>query len=1168
MEELNNLFDDHLFDLDKVQEKTLKLKDGERRMVSVLFADVKGFTALSENLDHEDVQSLMDNIMKVFSNSVEIHGGYVDKYTGDQIMGLFGAKVASEVDTQRAISCGLDLIDKLKKFNILANNSQRFNNTTIDLSIRVGINTGMVTTGKIGKKREGDFTVYGDTVNLAARMESNALTDSVMIPEDTMNLVKDHFNFKDNGDITVKGKKKPISVFLVESKKDFTINHSSPFIGREKELKSLNSIYDKCVTNLKSDTLSKISFVGINADAGVGKSRLIYEFIQNVECEHTVGSCTNISSHPYHLFGTIIKDIFKISIIDNRISTERKFEDGFKRLLDSNPQRKDDLISSKAFIGMIIGVKSEDERLKNKNEFIDVMHNSLRTFLECACTYANNSNLPFIIILEDIHWIDKMSYNALVYVIDTFNLKTRRGEDELSLPIILSTYRNEYAPEDNLTDITIFTNLELNALNKTSSIKLIDLLCLDTTITTKKKKELYSKSQGNPFFIEEWINLYHDTDGEEDIPDSLNSLILSRIDSLDQNIKDLLQKATVIGKDFFIKMLSLLQGKLGLNEGITEDLNHLENEKFIQEFINEPEHYRFKHILTREVSYNTILKSNKKILHNAIAEIIEEHFSDSLDMFLYDLAIHYDISENYDKAIYYLNKAGKKFEALQDRNKALECYDRIIFIRDNHTNEITLDNTQEIYHTAYLAAIHINVFFGNLDQSLEKLNNYNPLNDNKLAYKETILGNINFTRKNIPSALEHFNVAYKIYNDNNSNDDVHSINRNIALALTHQGKYDEAIEILNNAYNHFSKTGNYQTITILGNIGSVYLAQGELKKSYDYFKQQYDMATKNNTKNEIQNALGNMANITNFSGNHKDALKMFKEIILVCEDLNDKENQSKTYNNIGLCNKLLHKYDDAMEYYKKSLNISESLGDKAEIAFGYMNMGLVYHKLSDYEKSLKNYRKSSKMAKEANDVRVLSFLHGNFGLLYTDMGDIEHALEEFESGKRIFEQMNETRGLALNKYDISKILFFKNESIKSIPLLTDASQKLKELGDLPYYSKSMLSLSMIQRITEHEDEALQTIENLEKNYDVLSNTTKDRLNIEKGIIAFINSKDKKELLEIAANTKLSANKAYIYYNIWYYNQEETYKEKSLKIFNQLYKEKPKYRFKHFIKQLL
>ena len=160
MEDFNQLFDDHLFDLDKVKEKTIKLKDGERRMVSILFADIKGFTSLSETLDHEEVQSLMDHIMKIFSHCVEIYGGYVDKYSGDQIMALFGAKVASEVDTQRAISAALDMLSKLKKFNKIASSSQKYHHVNVDLSVRVGINTGMVTTGKIGKKREGDFTVY------------------------------------------------------------------------------------------------------------------------------------------------------------------------------------------------------------------------------------------------------------------------------------------------------------------------------------------------------------------------------------------------------------------------------------------------------------------------------------------------------------------------------------------------------------------------------------------------------------------------------------------------------------------------------------------------------------------------------------------------------------------------------------------------------------------------------------------------------------------------------------------------------------------------------------------------------------------------------------------------------------------------------------------------
>ena len=196
MEEFDQLFDDELFNLDKVEEKTVKLKEGERRMVSVLFADIKGFTSMSEALDHEEVQSIVDKLMKIFSHSVEICGGYVDKYTGDQIMGLFGAKVASEVDTERALSSGLDLILKLKKFNVLASESEKYHHANIDLSIRVGINTGMVTTGRIGKEREGDYTVYGDSVNLASRMESNAPVNSIMIPEYTMNLVRNSFVFK------------------------------------------------------------------------------------------------------------------------------------------------------------------------------------------------------------------------------------------------------------------------------------------------------------------------------------------------------------------------------------------------------------------------------------------------------------------------------------------------------------------------------------------------------------------------------------------------------------------------------------------------------------------------------------------------------------------------------------------------------------------------------------------------------------------------------------------------------------------------------------------------------------------------------------------------------------------------------------------------------------
>ena len=363
MEDFNQLFDDHLFNIDKVEDKTSKLKEGERRMVSILFADIKGFTSLSETLDHEEVQSLMDQLMKIFSHSVDVHGGYVDKYTGDQIMALFGAKHASEVDTQRAINTGLDMLAKLEKFNLILKNSPKYSSLNINLSIRVGINTGMVTTGAIGKEREGDYTVYGDSVNLASRMESDAPSNTIMVPEETMTLVNTYFHFKDHGNIEVKGKSKPISVFIVESKKDLEVKHSTPFIGREIEMQKMNEVYNKALKNLTNDAFNKIHFISSVADAGVGKSRLVYEFIQNnaniqADNSFSIAHASNISSQPYYLFITLLKDIFKISEVDSLSVSKEKLD---KRIKEIEDFTKISLQNSLPFIGFLLGIKYEDE---------------------------------------------------------------------------------------------------------------------------------------------------------------------------------------------------------------------------------------------------------------------------------------------------------------------------------------------------------------------------------------------------------------------------------------------------------------------------------------------------------------------------------------------------------------------------------------------------------------------------------------------------------------------------------------------------------------------------------------------------------------------------------------------------------------------------------------
>ena len=191
----------------------LQLKEGERREVCILFADCHGFTALSEHLDHEVVHTLMDKLMQLFTARIKHYGGFIDKYEGDMVMALFGAKVASEQDTERAVEAGLQMLAVMNQFDRAL---EKRLGRELDLGVRIGINTGEVTTGKVGEKREGDFTVMGDPVNLASRMESNAPLNRIMMPVATMRRVEQAFEFEAHGNIQVKGKAEPIEVWLVK----------------------------------------------------------------------------------------------------------------------------------------------------------------------------------------------------------------------------------------------------------------------------------------------------------------------------------------------------------------------------------------------------------------------------------------------------------------------------------------------------------------------------------------------------------------------------------------------------------------------------------------------------------------------------------------------------------------------------------------------------------------------------------------------------------------------------------------------------------------------------------------------------------------------------------------------------------------------------------------
>ena len=560
----------------------IELHEGERREVAILFADIKGFTALSEKLDPEQVRIILDKLLQVFTLCIKQYGGYIDKYEGDLVMALFGAKVASEQDTERAIHAALSMLEKLTQFNVLLAKNPMLKG--IELGVRVGINTGLVTTGKIGEKREGDFTVYGDAVNIASRMESNAPVNRIMIPKDTMQRVKGVFDYEDRGEITVKGKSKPISVCLVQGMKVHPIQRwqitRSAYIGREKELAILAEKYDQATKHLPDLGVAKPVVVGIKALAGLGKSRLIDEFLHSHR-EHICvlhGTTSRIVQNPYCVFTSLVKDHLNITYIDPPSVIKEKLETGFQRLAtalhdDADIQR---LQSMLPLMGYLLGIKYDDTRLQLEGkELQPYLQTAIRYFLEAVAAKANHVGLPLVVILEDIQWLDEASHATLEFLMNTLNLEALREQKSCKQLLFFLVYRPEYSIPQDVTTKATFSEIELHPLNESEAEQLILSMSHELELPPDVKHQLLEKSTGNPFYLEEWVYLISEmphspqTLEQIPVPKSLNALILSRIDRLEDDLKLLLQKAAVIGKEFFVEILAEIEKKLQHPEDIS-----------------------------------------------------------------------------------------------------------------------------------------------------------------------------------------------------------------------------------------------------------------------------------------------------------------------------------------------------------------------------------------------------------------------------------------------------------------------------------------------------------------------------------------------------------------------------------------------------------------------
>jgi class 3 adenylate cyclase/predicted ATPase len=664
--------------------------EGERKQVTVLFADVKGSMELAEAVDPEQWHRILDRFFQILTEGVHRYEGTVSQYTGDGIMALFGAPIAHEDHAQRACYAALRLRDELRGY---ADELRRTRG--LNFSVRMGLNSGEVVVGKIGDDLRMDYTAQGHTVGLAARMEQLAEPGKAYLTEQTASWVEGYCRLGDLGSFDVKGVQQPLRVFELQgvgplrTRLEVAASRGLVrFVGRRGEMEQLRRAWE-------SAQQGHGQIVAVVGEAGVGKSRLVYEFKAPLARGCRVLETFSVShgkATAYLPLIELLKGYFGIALEDDERQRREKITG---KVLTLDRALEDAL----PYLFSLLGIGDESASLVQ----MDPQIRRQRT-LEAVKKVLVRETLdqPCAVIFEDLHWIDDETQAFLDLLAES--AATARL-------LLLVNYRPEYA--HGWGSKTYYTQLRLDPLGEEEARELLAALLGEGAGAEREALEglILEKTEGNPFFMEELVQTLAEqgvlsgergcyrlerSPGELQIPATVQGVLAARIDRLPAEEKDLLQTLAVIGKEFSFGLLRAVAE--GEEEDLRGRLSHLQAAEFVYEqpAFPEPE-YTFKHALTQEVAYQSLLAERRRPLHERTARAIEELCRDRLDEHYGELAHHYGRTENIPKAVEYLSLAGEQAiqrsayaEAVGQLSRGVELLAKLPETRERARQELPL----------------------------------------------------------------------------------------------------------------------------------------------------------------------------------------------------------------------------------------------------------------------------------------------------------------------------------------------------------------------------------------------------------------------------------------------------------------------------------------------
>jgi len=887
--------------------------------------------------DADDAVAALDDFVRRAQRICSDYGGNVLQITigdkGAYLNAVFGSPHAHEDDGARAAAAALEL--------------RTLDQVTAAADLRIGIASGRLRSGTYGHAMRRTFVCLGDAVNLAARLMAQAPAGAVYVGSYAKGLAGDSFTWEPLPPLQLKGKADPVALFALTGGSGQASRRHRRYelaiLGRANELAALAAALERTLEG-RGNT------VGIAAEAGLGKSRLVAEFVRGVRAGGGLvafGECPAFGTHAdYVVWQEIWRTLLRVDSSQDdrqqRLALERELES-----IDAG------LVQRAPLLGPVLGIPIPENDLTAGFD-AKLRKTSLEGLL-ADCLRARAAEELVVVVLEDCHWIGPLSRDLLTALV--------RASAALPVLFVLA-YRPAAAPGGGLgvEHLTEFVELELGELEPADvelliRSKLAQLFGVEASASPLLVELVTTRSQGNPFYVEELLNFVHGQglDPEDDavlrgleLPESLHSLILSRVDTLDEAPRSTLKVASVVGRSFLARTLPAVYPELGSPDDVAEHLEQLRALELVALDRDDNQSYLFRHVVTQEVAYETIPYAIRAALHEQVGDYIERTEADAIGLQLDLLAHHYWNSENLEKKREYLVRAGDAAETTYANAAAIDYLERAaplvgeedrvdLLLKLGKIVELVGDweRAEAVEHEALTVA--------------ESLGD-----DRARAWCETALAE----------------VARK------------------------QGRYDDALTLLHGAAATFERVGDDAGVGQVRHlIGTLRAQQGEYPQAVASYEASLQIRKRLGDRAGMAGLLSNLGIVSEYSGDPVAARNYHEQALELRTQLDDRRGVAVSLTNLGTIAVLEHDYAAARQAFEEAMRLNREVGDPWMVANADNNLGNATRGLGEYEAAQRHYAESLRAYREYDDKWALAFLVEDIGQLAALRGDGERAFE-------------------------------------------------------------------------------------------------------------------------------------------------------------------------------